>query len=80
MEVVPFVVDYGDDVMVSDSLQAIRKHDFVNVLQDPGSADLSAYVDFAAIKHVVEDAAGKFSLQKSLHCSSHLKGHTKFSG
>jgi NADH dehydrogenase [ubiquinone] 1 alpha subcomplex assembly factor 7 len=40
--------------------QAIRKHEFVKVLQDPGSADLSAYVDFAAIKHAVEDAAGKF--------------------
>jgi len=59
--------------------QAIRKHEFVKVLQDPGSADLSAYVDFAAIKHAVEDAAGKFSLWKSLHCSSHLNGHTKFS-
>ncbi|KAH9570881.1 hypothetical protein CY35_02G064100 [Sphagnum magellanicum] len=51
------VVDYGEDVMVSDSLQAIRKHEFVKVLQDPGSADLSAYVDFAAIKHAVEDEA-----------------------
>ncbi|CAK9267696.1 unnamed protein product [Sphagnum jensenii] len=51
------VVDYGDNVIVSDSLQAIRNHELVKVLQDPGSADLSAYVDFAAIKHAVEDAA-----------------------
>jgi SAM-dependent MidA family methyltransferase len=59
--------------------QAIRKHEFVKVLQDPGSADLSAYVDFAAIKHAVEDEAGKSSFLKSLHCSSHLNGCTKFS-
>lgn len=39
-------------------LQAIRKHRFVNILDDPGSADLSAYVDFAAIKHSAEEAAG----------------------
>lgn len=38
--------------------QAIKKHEFVHVLDSPGNADLSAYVDFAALKHVVEDAAG----------------------
>jgi SAM-dependent MidA family methyltransferase len=30
----------------------------VNVLDSPGSADLSAYVDFVALKHTVEAAAG----------------------
>ncbi|CAI5486086.1 unnamed protein product [Closterium sp. Naga37s-1] len=37
------IVDYGEDRMISDSLQAIRKHEFVNVLDAPGSADLSAH-------------------------------------
>lgn len=39
-------------------LQAIRKHKFVNILDDPGSADLSAYVDFASIRHSAEEVSG----------------------
>ena len=39
-------------------MQAIRKLKFVHILDDPGSADLSAYVDFAAIKHSAKDATG----------------------
>ncbi|XP_024382737.1 uncharacterized protein [Physcomitrium patens] len=54
------IVDYGDSKIVSDSLQAIKKHEFVHVLDSPGNADLSAYVDFAALKHVVEDAAAVY--------------------
>ncbi|CAN1153122.1 Protein arginine methyltransferase NDUFAF7 homolog, mitochondrial [Linum perenne] len=51
------IIDYGQNGVVSDSLQAIRKHKFVNILDDPGSADLSAYVDFASIKHTAEEAS-----------------------
>ncbi|KAL9993510.1 putative protein arginine methyltransferase NDUFAF7 [Helianthus debilis subsp. tardiflorus] len=51
------IIDYGLDSIVSDSLQAIRKHKFVNILDDPGSADLSAYVDFPAIKHSAEEVS-----------------------
>lgn len=51
------IVDYGDDKLVSDSLQAIKKHQFVNVLDSPGDADLSAHVDFSALKHVVQESA-----------------------
>ncbi|CAI7740001.1 unnamed protein product, partial [Closterium sp. NIES-54] len=50
------IVDYGEDRLISDSLQAIRKHEFVNVLDAPGTADLSAYVDFAAIRQAVTDS------------------------
>ncbi|CAN1153117.1 Protein arginine methyltransferase NDUFAF7 homolog, mitochondrial [Linum perenne] len=53
------IIDYGQNGVVSDSLQAIRKHKFVNILDDPGSADLSAYVDFASIKHTAEEASGE---------------------
>lgn len=45
-------------------VQAIRKHEFVDVLQGPGSADLSAYVDFSALKHTVEEAAGTSPSQR----------------
>ncbi|KAH0660091.1 hypothetical protein KY290_029651 [Solanum tuberosum] len=51
------IIDYGLNGIVSDSLQAIRKHGFVNILDDPGTADLSAYVDFAAIRHSAEEAS-----------------------
>ncbi|KAJ0252976.1 Protein arginine methyltransferase NDUFAF7 [Hirschfeldia incana] len=51
------IIDYGKDGLISDSLQAIRKHKFVNILDDPGSADLSAYVDFPSIKRSAEEAS-----------------------
>ncbi|KAL3677532.1 hypothetical protein R1sor_027480 [Riccia sorocarpa] len=52
------IIDYGDDGIVKDSLQAIRKHKFIPVLEDPGLADLSAHVDFRAIRHASTEAAG----------------------
>nr|XP_043617128.1 protein arginine methyltransferase NDUFAF7, mitochondrial-like [Erigeron canadensis] len=56
------IIDYGLDGIVSDSLQAIRKHKFVNMLDDPGSADLSAYVDFPAIRHSAEEVSEDVSV------------------
>ncbi|KAI4366664.1 hypothetical protein MLD38_022511 [Melastoma candidum] len=56
------IIDYGLNKLVSDSLQAIRKHKFVNILDDPGSADLSAYVDFTAIRHSAEEVSGDVSV------------------
>jgi len=44
--------------MVFGLMQAIRKHKFVNLLDNPGSADLSAYVDFASIRHSAQEASG----------------------
>ncbi|WZZ81199.1 hypothetical protein YC2023_101771 [Brassica napus] len=51
------IIDYGKDGIILDSLQAIREHKFVNILDNPGSADLSAYVDFPSIKHSAEEAS-----------------------
>ncbi|KAF9623800.1 hypothetical protein IFM89_005385 [Coptis chinensis] len=56
------IIDYGLNGIVSDSLQAIRKHKFVDILDDPGSADLSAYVDFASIRHSAEEASDNVSI------------------
>ncbi|CAI0453501.1 unnamed protein product [Linum tenue] len=53
------IIDYGLNGVISDSLQAIRKHKFVSILDDPGSADLSAYVDFPSLKHTAEEASGE---------------------
>nr|VDD56876.1 unnamed protein product [Brassica oleracea] len=51
------IIDYGKDGIILDSLQAIREHKFVNILDNPGSVDLSAYVDFPSIKHSAEEAS-----------------------
>ncbi|MEW5301666.1 MAG: hypothetical protein WDW36_004512 [Sanguina aurantia] len=44
------IIDYGQAGPYSDSLVAIRDHQGVKVLDGPGSADLSAWVDFDALK------------------------------
>ena len=49
------VVDYGHATSgFGDTLQAIRAHRFVDVLHEPGDCDLTAHVDFAALKRVAE--------------------------
>jgi NADH dehydrogenase [ubiquinone] 1 alpha subcomplex assembly factor 7 len=48
------IVDYGQDAPYEGSLQAIARHKFVGLLEQPGTADLSARVDFDALRHAVE--------------------------
>lgn len=43
------VIDYGKSSPLGDSLQAVQKHHPVDILHEPGSTDLSAWVDFSAI-------------------------------
>ncbi|XP_058765078.1 uncharacterized protein LOC131638536 [Vicia villosa] len=66
------IIDYGLDGLVSDSLQAIRKHKFVHLLDDPGSADLSAYVDFDSIRHSAEEASEEVSVHGPMTQSQFL--------
>ncbi|GJV58789.1 protein arginine methyltransferase NDUFAF7, mitochondrial [Tanacetum coccineum] len=66
------IIDYGLDGIVSDSLQAIRKHKFVDMLDDPGSADLSAYVDFPAIRHSAEEISEDVSVYGPISQSQFL--------
>jgi NADH dehydrogenase [ubiquinone] 1 alpha subcomplex assembly factor 7 len=42
-------LDYGRRGCLGDSLQAMRGHRFHDALADPGAADLTAHVDFAAL-------------------------------
>jgi len=45
-----FVIDYGHtESALGDTLQAVRNHRYANPLVDPGLADLTAHVDFAAL-------------------------------
>ncbi|THU68420.1 hypothetical protein C4D60_Mb08t03710 [Musa balbisiana] len=66
------IVDYGKDGLISDSLQAIRKHKFVDILDNPGSADLSAYVDFASIRHSAEEVSDNISVHGPITQSQFL--------
>lgn len=44
------VIDYGYlETSLGDSLQAVARHAYVDPLAEPGEADLTAHVDFAAL-------------------------------
>jgi len=42
-------LDYGEAYSAGDTLQAMRRHGFVDPLAEPGEADLTAQVDFGAL-------------------------------
>jgi NADH dehydrogenase [ubiquinone] 1 alpha subcomplex assembly factor 7 len=49
------VIDYGHVASgFGDTLQAVRRHTFVDPLADPGSADLTTQVDFAALARTAQ--------------------------
>ena len=48
-------IDYGEEGPLGNTLEAIKDHKFVHVLDSPGEADLSAYVDFGALRQIVEE-------------------------
>jgi len=51
------VIDYGPGrSLPGESLQAVRRHVPVDPLAEPGEADLSAHVDFAALARAAEAA------------------------
>jgi NADH dehydrogenase [ubiquinone] 1 alpha subcomplex assembly factor 7 len=47
---VALLIDYGHDrTAIGDTLQAVRKHQFIDVLSEIGDADLTSHVDFEAV-------------------------------
>jgi NADH dehydrogenase [ubiquinone] 1 alpha subcomplex assembly factor 7 len=49
------IIDYGhDETGFGDTLQAVRAHRYADPLAAPGDTDLSAQVDFAALKRSAE--------------------------
>ena len=51
------IVDYGPLVSdIGDTLQAVRNHKKVDPLAEPGLADLTSHVDFAALAKTAQDA------------------------
>ncbi len=51
------VVDYGDWAAVGDTFQAVRQHRKTDPLAEPGKADLTAHVDFAALARAANDVS-----------------------
>jgi NADH dehydrogenase [ubiquinone] 1 alpha subcomplex assembly factor 7 len=54
------VVDYGYmETSLGETLQAVANHAYVNPLADPGQADLTAHVDFAALARAARSSGAK---------------------
>lgn len=57
---VALLIDYGHSTTaIGETLQAVRKHQFHPVLQQPGTADITAHVDFAAVTQSARSAGAK---------------------
>ncbi|WP_122074029.1 class I SAM-dependent methyltransferase [Pseudophaeobacter sp. EL27] len=50
------IIDYGDWRSLGDTLQALKSHEPVDPLTSPGSADLTAHVDFEVLCSVAKGA------------------------
>ena len=54
------ILDYGyGESGPGDTLQAIKGHQFHDVLANPGEADVTAHVDFAAIVRAFQEVSGE---------------------
>ena len=54
------IIDYGHrQSAVGDTLQAMRGHQFVDVLDEPGDADLTSHVDFQALAEAATGAGAQ---------------------
>jgi SAM-dependent MidA family methyltransferase len=55
-------IDYGHDRSApGDTLQAVASHGYSPVLADPGEQDLTAHVDFEAVRRAATDAGAACS-------------------
>jgi NADH dehydrogenase [ubiquinone] 1 alpha subcomplex assembly factor 7 len=54
------VIDYGHTATaVGDTLQAVKAHRYHSALEDPGEADVTAHVDFAAVGTAAREMGAK---------------------
>ena len=66
-------IDYGKSNAIGDSLQAVRDHRPVDILDTPGQADLSAWVDFSAITNTAIETDSNAVVLGPTHQGSFLK-------
>ena len=57
------IVDYGAWNGVGDTFQALRSHKFTDPLAEPGLADLTAHVDFAALAAAAPALRAQYAAQ-----------------
>jgi NADH dehydrogenase [ubiquinone] 1 alpha subcomplex assembly factor 7 len=52
-------IDYGDDAplneRIGDTLQALQKHQMVDIFDEPGHADLTAHVAFSSLEMIAQE-------------------------
>jgi NADH dehydrogenase [ubiquinone] 1 alpha subcomplex assembly factor 7 len=53
------IIDYGYTEGAGDTVQALRGHRRHDVLRDPGEADVTAHVDFAALAQAASNAGAR---------------------
>lgn len=53
------IIDYGRNGNPGDSLQAVATHQPVDIFTEPGTADLSHWVDFAALSRAAANAGAR---------------------
>ena len=68
------IVDYGRDGPYRDSLAGIRQHALVDVLEQPGTADLSARVDFDAVRLAVRRSGAAAAMHGPITQAQLLEG------
>ena len=54
------IIDYGKNDNFSDSLQAVSTHKPVDLFYQPGNADISHWVDFAALRRTAINRGARF--------------------
>ncbi len=54
------IIDYGKNDNFSDSLQAVLAHKPVDLFYQPGDADISHWVDFAALRRTAVNIGARF--------------------
>ena len=54
------IIDYGKNDNLSDSLQAVSAHKPIDLFYQPGNADISHWVDFAALRRAAIDTGARF--------------------
>ena len=57
------ILDYGDWRSLGDTLQAVKNHQYVGALENPGGADLTAHVDFEALAQNAACAHSRLTAQ-----------------
>lgn len=53
------IIDYGKDNATGDTVQAVMEHKPVDILESPGLCDISAWVDFSAIRKAATATGAK---------------------